>query len=60
MKIPNAMTQANYDALKTMSVLYVEDELDTREELAAMLQPYVRVLHVGANGQEGQEVEVKD
>jgi PAS domain S-box-containing protein len=56
MKIPNAMTQANYDALKTMSVLYVEDELDTREELAAMLQPYVRVLHVGANGQEGLDL----
>lgn len=50
------MTQANYDALKTMSVLYVEDELETREELVAMLQPYVRLLHVGANGQQGLDL----
>lgn len=51
-----AMTQANYDALKTMSVLYVEDDPETREELAAMLKPCVRVLRIGADGKEGLDL----
>ncbi len=39
--------------LSNISVLYVEDDLDTREELQAILQKYVATLYVAKNGREG-------
>jgi response regulator RpfG family c-di-GMP phosphodiesterase len=39
--------------LKTLSVLYVEDEEEVRELLSRYLRRWVGVLHVAANGQEG-------
>lgn len=40
-------------ALKSLSLLYVEDDQDTREELAMMLEPWVAALHVAADGEAG-------
>lgn len=45
------MTPSN--ALKRLTLLYVEDDADTREELAMMLQPRVATLHVASDGQAG-------
>lgn len=39
--------------LKSMKVLYVEDDSATREELAMILEPWVGQLHVAADGQAG-------
>lgn len=39
--------------LKTLSVLYVEDEEEVRDLLARFLRRWVGVLHTAANGQEG-------
>jgi len=41
--------------LKSLNLLYVEDDLATREELAMMLEPWVGQLHVAADGLEGLE-----
>lgn len=41
--------------LKSLNLLYVEDDLATREELAMMLEPWVGQLHVAADGREGLE-----
>jgi PAS domain S-box-containing protein len=43
-------------ALKTLSLLYVEDDTATREELAMILEPWVRELHVAADGQTGLDL----
>ena len=40
-------------SLKSLSVLYVEDDAATREELAMMLAPWVRELFVAVDGQDG-------
>lgn len=42
--------------LKSLKLLYVEDDQATREELALMLEPWVGELHVGSDGQEGLEL----
>ncbi|HUW50015.1 MAG TPA: HD domain-containing phosphohydrolase [Sulfuricella sp.] len=39
--------------MKTLSVLYVEDEEEVRELLSRFLMRWVGVLHTAANGQEG-------
>ncbi len=44
------------ERLKTLSVLYVEDDEATREELAMILEVWVGQLHLGANGKEGLEL----
>jgi PAS domain S-box-containing protein len=43
-------------ALKCLSLLYVEDDTETREELAMMLAPWVGALHVAADGQAGLDL----
>jgi PAS domain S-box-containing protein len=46
-------------ALKKLTLLYVEDDVDTREELAMMLQSCVAELHVACDGQEGLALFIK-
>ena len=41
------------EILKQTTLLYVEDDAETREELAMMLKPWVKELYVAADGQEG-------
>lgn len=48
--------QVDLTLLKTLSVLYVEDNEDIREQLAQFLRRRVGILHVAANGREGLEV----
>ena len=43
-------------ALKSLSVLYVEDDLETSEELAMMIEPWVAALYVAADGQAGLDL----
>ena len=43
----------NYDRLQDMRVLYVEDDIETREELVLVLESWVGELYVAANGREG-------
>lgn len=43
----------DFNILRNISVLYVEDDLDTREELEMILQTYVKDLWVAGNGKEG-------
>jgi PAS domain S-box-containing protein len=42
--------------LKSLSVLYVEDDLETSEEMAMMIQPWVAALYVAADGQAGLDL----
>lgn len=46
---------SKYTNLKSLNVLYVEDEKDVREEVQDMLLLKVGNLHVAKNGQEGLE-----
>jgi len=39
--------------LKTLSLLYVEDDNDTREQLSQMLRHWVKVVHSAENGLQG-------
>ena len=39
--------------LQTMNVLYVEDELSARDEVAYFLESKVKKLYLAENGQEG-------
>ncbi len=41
------------DVLKSVKLLYVEDDKETREELAMILEPWVGELHVACDGEEG-------
>lgn len=43
-------------SLKSLSLLYVEDDKATREELALMLEPWVGKLHVAVDGRDGLDV----
>ena len=45
-------TQA-FEILKSVSLLYVEDDAATREELAMILEPWLGELHVASDGQAG-------
>ena len=49
------MDLKSFSILKSLNLLYVEDDLETREELAMMLEPWVGQLHVAADGREGLE-----
>ena len=56
----NNMDAEHLDSLKSLSVLYVEDDLATREELAEILAEWVGTLHVASNGQEGLDIFLRD
>ncbi len=43
----------NLNALKKTRILYVEDDIDTREELELILRESIRELYVAGNGKEG-------
>lgn len=43
-------------SLKSVTLLYVEDDAATREELALILEPWAGALYVASNGQEGLEL----
>ena len=45
-----------YDRLKNLIVLYIEDEIDVREEIVEMLEMKVGKLYIASNGQEGLEI----
>jgi putative two-component system response regulator len=47
--------QVDAEFLKTLSVLYVEDDEEIRELLSRFLQRWVGTLHTANNGQEGAE-----
>ncbi len=44
------------EVLRSLSVLYVEDDPETREELALMLAPWIGELHVAVDGQAGLDL----
>jgi PAS domain S-box-containing protein len=50
------MDMSALEMLKGMRLLYVEDDTDTREELAMMLEPWVVELDVAADGQAGLDL----
>lgn len=50
------MSENGLAALKSLSVLYVEDDIETQEELAMMVKPWVGTLHVAADGQAGLDL----
>lgn len=52
----NDTTQIEPDFLKTLSVLYVEDDDEIRELLARFLRRWVGTLHTAVNGQDGVQV----
>jgi PAS domain S-box-containing protein len=47
------LSSLNMKPLKMISVLYVEDDFETREELQILLSEIVGELHVAANGYDG-------
>ena len=56
MNTDNATAPIDPDFLKTLSILYVEDDDEIRELLARFLRRWVGTLHTAVNGQEGAEV----
>ena len=46
----------SYEVLRSFRLLYVEDELATREEMEMMLRPWFAELYVASDGQEGFEL----
>jgi CheY-like chemotaxis protein len=47
------MDPKKLERLKTLSLLYVEDDAATRDELAQILEVWLGEVHVAGNGQEG-------
>ena len=47
------MSNNPYRLLKSLRILYVEDDLETREELEMILSTWVDCIYCAANGQEG-------
>ncbi len=47
------LNKINFDQLKRLRILYVEDDAETREELELLLKPRVADLFVANNGAEG-------
>ena len=45
-----------FDALKSKTALYVEDELDVLENISELLQNYFREFHKASNGEMGYEI----
>ncbi len=50
------MDPRKLERLKALSLLYVEDDLATREELAQILEIWLGRVQVASNGQEGLEI----
>lgn len=50
------MDMKTLEVLKSLKLLYVEDDAATREELVMMLEPWVAELYVAADGQEGLDL----
>jgi PAS domain S-box-containing protein len=50
------MEMSELAVLKSLSLLYVEDDEATREELALMLEPWVGALYVATDGQAGLDL----
>jgi len=59
MDTANTATQIDPDFLKTLSVLYVEDDEEIRELLSRFLRRWVGTLHTATNGQEGAQAFVQ-
>lgn len=55
MNTENATPQIDRDFLKTLAVLYVEDDEEIRELLSRFLRRWVGTLHTATNGQEGAQ-----
>ena len=47
---------SQYNRLKDLIVLYIEDEVDVKEEIVDMLDMKVGKLYIASNGQEGFEI----
>ncbi len=47
------LNKINFDKLKSLRILYVEDDAETREELELLLKQWVTGLYVANNGTEG-------
>jgi len=45
-----------FEVLRSLSLLYVEDDAATREELVLMLQPWLGNLYVASDGQAGLDL----
>ena len=43
----------NKDVLTSKTILYVEDDESTREEIAFFLEKFVKKIYIGKNGEEG-------
>ncbi len=56
MKKDKAKTKMDIAALKTMSVLYVEDDKEIQRQLSLFLKPKVRTLYSALDGREGLEI----
>lgn len=56
MNTKNTTTQIDADFLKTLSVLYVEDDEEVRDLLARFLRRWIGTLHIATNGQEGSDI----
>ena len=52
----DTMDMRAFFILKSLRLLYVEDDQATREELAIMLEPWLGALYVAADGQAGLEL----
>ena len=50
------MDMKAFEVLKSLNLLYVEDDAATREELSIMLEPWVGELHVAVDGHDGLEL----
>ncbi|MDO8990943.1 MAG: response regulator [Sideroxyarcus sp.] len=55
MKTESTETQIDTEFLKTLSVLYVEDDEEIRELLSRFLRRWVGTLHTAVNGEEGAQ-----
>lgn len=52
----DTMDMRSFFILKSLRLLYVEDDQPTREELAMMLEPWLGALYVATDGQAGLEL----
>ncbi len=52
----NKTSQIDPDFMKTLSILYVEDDDEIRELLTRFLRRWVGTLHTATNGQEGADI----
>jgi PAS domain S-box-containing protein len=53
------MDAKTFSSLRSLSLLYAEDDRETREELAMMLEPWVSRLYLAADGREALDLFVR-